>query len=125
MKFSISIGKYHASWAHSIVSQLLFVCIYFVCSKISCPLRHGLSGPNLSYEVRFKDALNSKKPQGAMADLVSFVKQQHETTKKVNQPCSGIIYVHKREDCQALATQICKVRLMKNDVFSDAVLVNL
>mmetsp|Transcript_2221 Transcript_2221/g.4217 ORF Transcript_2221/g.4217 Transcript_2221/m.4217 type:complete len:988 (-) Transcript_2221:221-3184(-) len=63
---------------------------------------------NISYEVRFKDSLNATKPQGAMADVVAVVKKQHEIANKADQPCSGIIYVHKREDCQSLATQISK-----------------
>lgn len=63
---------------------------------------------NISYEVRFKDSLDTIKPQGAMADLVSVVKKQHDTAKQNNQPCSGIVYVHKREDCTSLATQLSK-----------------
>ena len=39
---------------------------------------------------------------------MAVVKKQHEIAKKADQPCSGIIYVHKREDCQSLATQISK-----------------
>lgn len=69
--------------------------------------------PNIKYEVRFKDSLNTLKPQGAMADLVAVVKEQHGSHKKKNTPCSGIVYVHKREDCQSLATQIFKVRLQQ------------
>lgn len=61
--------------------------------------------PNISYEVRFKDSLNATK-LGALMDVVAEVKRQHEATK--NQPCSGIIYVHKREDCESLAKQISK-----------------
>ena len=63
--------------------------------------------PNISYEVRFKDSLNATKPHGALMDVVAEVKRQHEATKK-NEPCSGIIYVHKREDCESLAKQISK-----------------
>ena len=59
--------------------------------------------PNISYEVRFKDSLNAT-TQGALMDVVAEVKRQHEATN--NQPCSGIIYVHKREDCESLAKQI-------------------
>ncbi|ACI64565.1 predicted protein, partial [Thalassiosira pseudonana CCMP1335] len=46
--------------------------------------------PNISYEVRYKDSL------------------QHDVAEKAKQPCSGIIYVHKREDCTTLAIQISK-----------------
>jgi len=69
--------------------------------------------PNLSYEVRFKDSLNTTKPQGAMADLVAVVKKQHSIAKKANRPCSGICYVHKRDDCQSLTLQIAKVSLIR------------
>ena len=62
--------------------------------------------------VRFKDSLNATKPQGAISDLVDVVKKQHTNAKIKNQPCSGIIYVHKRQDCQALAAQISKVRFV-------------
>ncbi|KAL7551933.1 hypothetical protein ACHAWF_015156 [Thalassiosira exigua] len=68
--------------------------------------------PNLSYQVRFKDSLNATGVQGgsggAVQDMLSIIKLQHEIAKKANQPCSGIVYVHKREDCQSLATQIFK-----------------
>ena len=55
--------------------------------------------PNLTYEVRFKDSLNAVSPQGAILDLVTFVKKQHDAASSNGEPCSGIIYVHKREDC--------------------------
>ncbi|KAL7537949.1 hypothetical protein ACHAXR_009126, partial [Thalassiosira sp. AJA248-18] len=68
--------------------------------------------PNISYEVRFKDSLNTTKPEGAIADLVAVVKKQHEIANKTNQPCSGIIYVHKRDDCSSLSAQIRKTGLV-------------
>jgi RecQ family ATP-dependent DNA helicase len=64
--------------------------------------------PNITYEVRFKDSLNAVKPQGAITDLVTFVKKQHDTAMSNSQPCSGIIYVHKREDCHGLASQLSR-----------------
>jgi ATP-dependent DNA helicase RecQ len=64
--------------------------------------------PNITYEVRFKDSLNALKPQGAVMDLATFVKKQHHNASSNGQPCSGIIYVHKREDCQGLASHIAK-----------------
>eukprot|EP00957_Ditylum_brightwellii_P192676 14671173-Ditylum_brightwellii.AAC.1 len=45
---------------------------------------------------------------GAMGDLVKFVKQQHSTHDSKNEPCSGIVYVHKREDTARLALQITR-----------------
>ncbi|KAL9184396.1 hypothetical protein ACHAXT_002482 [Thalassiosira profunda] len=64
--------------------------------------------PNLTYEVRFKDSLNTTSQGGALADLVSVVKKEHGAANKENQPCSGIVYVHKKDDCQSLAAQIAK-----------------
>ena len=63
--------------------------------------------PNIEYKVKYKDSLNTE-PQGAINDLIKEVKTQHITAEKANQPCAGIIYVHKREDCKSLATQIYK-----------------
>lgn len=63
---------------------------------------------NIHYEVRFKDSLNATKSDGAMGDLVAFVKAQHDAAKERNEPCSGIIYVHKREDCSSLAARVGK-----------------
>ena len=64
--------------------------------------------PNLTYEVRFKESLNAVSPLGAILDLVTFVKKQHDAASSNGEPCSGIIYVHKREDCQGVASHIAK-----------------
>lgn len=63
--------------------------------------------PNIEYKVKYKDSLNTD-AQGAINDLIKEVKNQHVTAEKAKQPCAGIIYVHKREDCLSLATQIYK-----------------
>ena len=69
----------------------------------SCQLLMGsFNRPNISYEVRFKDAL-AKRPKGALLDLIGEVERQHEGAKE---PRSGIIYVHKREDCDSIAKAI-------------------
>ena len=64
--------------------------------------------PNITYSVRFKDSLNALTPQGAIIDLCEFVKEQHNIASAKGQPNSGIVYVHKREDCQPLALHIAK-----------------
>jgi len=64
--------------------------------------------PNITYSVRFKDSLNALTPQGAIIDLCEFVKEQHNIASAKGQPTSGIVYVHKREDCQSLALHIAK-----------------
>lgn len=43
-----------------------------------------------------------------MEDLVALVQQQHAAAKSASSPCSGIIYVHKREDCETLARELTK-----------------
>ena len=70
---------------------------------------------NISYEVRYKALLESGGGggggggggDGALSDLVSFVKSQHKNSPK-NQ-CSGIIYCFKRKDCEKLAKQISRL----------------
>ena len=37
---------------------------------------------------------------------MALVKEQHENAE--HRPCSGIVYVHKREDCRVLAGHISK-----------------
>ena len=64
--------------------------------------------PNISYEVRYKDALDGVVPNGSIADLIRFVKDQHAESKRKKNPCSGIVYVHKRQDTDVLANQIRK-----------------
>ena len=53
---------------------------------------------NITYEVRYKDNIDSTNPRGAMEDLTAFIRQEHETAKASGVPASGIVYVHKRAD---------------------------
>jgi superfamily II DNA helicase RecQ len=64
--------------------------------------------PNISYEVRFKDSLDATSPGGAMANLVGFIQEQHVKAAQRSIPCSGIVYCHKRQDTEDLATQVAK-----------------
>jgi len=64
--------------------------------------------PNISYEVRYKDSLDAMKPGGAIGDLISFIKQQHEKASNDAYFCSGIVYVHKRQDTSFIANQITR-----------------
>ena len=61
---------------------------------------------NIMYEVRYKEYLNHIEPDGALGNLITFVKSQH--TSKMPSPCAGIIYVHKRTDAASIALQITK-----------------
>jgi len=64
--------------------------------------------PNISYEVRFKQSLDAMSVNGAMGDLVDLVQQQYTAAAAESRPCSGIIYVHKRQDCDTLAKELTK-----------------
>lgn len=73
------------------------------------PLHIGsFNRPNISYEVRYKQSLDAMSVNGAMGNLVELVREQHAAAAKDCRPCSGIIYVHKRQDCEALAKEITK-----------------
>jgi len=63
---------------------------------------------NITYEVRYKDNIDSTSPRGAMGDLTAFIRQEHETAKASGFPASGIVYVHKRADASMLAQRICR-----------------
>ena len=69
--------------------------------QVPCHLS-SFNRPNINYQVRFKDSLDAMRPGGAVGDLVQFIKEQH----KQSTPCSGIVYVHKRDDTSFIAKQI-------------------
>ena len=54
---------------------------------------------------------NATAIEGALIDLTKVIQKQHEIAEKEKEPCSGIVYVHKREDCVSLAARISKVIL--------------
>ena len=70
--------------------------------QVPCHLS-SFNRPNISYQVRFKDSLNAMRPGGAIADLVALIKEKHGQSLL---PCSGIVYVHKRDDTSYIAKQI-------------------
>lgn len=59
--------------------------------------------PNISYEVRYKDSLDAMRHGGAIDDLLALIKEKHS---KSAEACSGIVYVHKRDDTTFIAKQI-------------------
>lgn len=61
---------------------------------------------NIFYKVRYKDALEQVNPTGAVGDLVQFIQKQHNRCQE--KQCSGIIYVHSRQETEQLARQIHK-----------------
>lgn len=82
----------------------------------SCPLHIGsFDRPNIFYKVKYKDSLDNP-----LEELVKYVKGRHAPSKttstesngngkhKVTEECSGIVYVHKREDTYMIARAISK-----------------
>eukprot|EP00566_Odontella_aurita_P002706 CAMPEP_0113582098 /NCGR_PEP_ID=MMETSP0015_2-20120614/31702_1 /TAXON_ID=2838 /ORGANISM="Odontella" /LENGTH=969 /DNA_ID=CAMNT_0000486685 /DNA_START=195 /DNA_END=3101 /DNA_ORIENTATION=+ /assembly_acc=CAM_ASM_000160 len=63
---------------------------------------------NISYEVRYKANIDAAKPRGAIGDLVDVVRQQHAGARSRKEKCSGIVYVHKRDDTQMLAHRLSR-----------------
>lgn len=78
-----------------------------------CPLHIGsFDRPNIFYKVKYKDSLD--KP---LEELVKYVKGRHASSKKKlsengsqngAEECSGIVYVHKREETSMIARAISK-----------------
>ena len=77
----------------------------------NCPLHIGsFDRPNIFYKVKYKDSLDNP-----LEDLVKYVRGRHASAKnkaKENQnqaeECSGIVYVHKREETYMIARAITK-----------------
>lgn len=63
---------------------------------------------NIFYKVYMKDGLEAQSPGSSMDDLAKFIKKQHKRAKKAGEPCSGIVYCHKREDTTYLSREIEK-----------------
>lgn len=62
---------------------------------------------NIEYVVKYKDHMGDVE---AMNDMISTIKKQHAKAQKNGAPCSGIVYVHKREDTLMISSQLQKVR---------------
>lgn len=64
--------------------------------------------PNIFYKVKYKDSLDANTAGGAKDDMVRFIQKQHKRCAEKEVPCSGIIYVHKRNDTTEIAHLIRK-----------------
>ena len=62
--------------------------------------------PNIYYTVAYKDVLDQQRPDGAFQHLIQFITNLHQTAERQSEPCSGIVYVHKRDDTTDLAERI-------------------
>ena len=82
----------------------------------NCPLHKGsFDRPNIFYKVKYKDSLDNP-----LEELIKYVKCRHasnnkqkskenkNTNKEEAEECSGIVYVHKREDTYMIARAISK-----------------
>lgn len=78
------------------------------------PLYKGsFDRPNIFYRVRYKDAhmlqtkynnnTNGDGGGGALQDMIHWIVKQHRKHAHKEEKCSGIVYVHKREDTQLIA----------------------
>ena len=64
--------------------------------------------PNIFYKIHYKDALEAISTGGSLIDLSKFISKQHRRAKRDGKECSGILYVHKRDDTTFLAKEITK-----------------
>jgi ATP-dependent DNA helicase RecQ len=70
----------------------------------NCPLHVGsFDRPNIFYKVIFKDAI-----ENPLQDLIKSILKTHKMCDKQGAPCSGIVYVHKREETSTIAAAISK-----------------
>jgi ATP-dependent DNA helicase RecQ len=70
----------------------------------NCPLHVGtFDRPNIFYKVVFKDAI-----ENPLHDLIQSILKTHRMCDKQAAPCSGIVYVHKREETSMIAAAISK-----------------
>lgn len=64
--------------------------------------------PNIFYKIHYKDALDAITTGGSLIDLSKFISKQHKRAKRDGKECSGILYVHKRDDTTFLAKEITR-----------------
>jgi ATP-dependent DNA helicase RecQ len=80
-------------------------------------LQGSFDRPNIFYKIKYKDAYGvtsggssggggCNTPTSALQDMVSWIVQQHVKAQARNEKCSGIVYVHKREDTAFIANRI-------------------
>jgi len=72
----------------------------------NCPTHKGsFDRPNIYFKVKYKDGLDNP-----LDELVKSIKTRHKPSKSEgeNKECSGIVYVHKREDTFMIARAISK-----------------
>lgn len=69
-----------------------------------CPLHVGsFDRPNIYYKVKYKDSMDNP-----IQDLIQIISENHRICAENRAPCSGIVYVHKREDTTMIASAISK-----------------
>lgn len=80
----------------------------------NCPVFQGsFDRPNIFYKVRYKESLDLKgssstigAPASALDDMVTWIVKKQLQHQQRNEKCSGIVYVHKREDTSLIAQRI-------------------
>jgi ATP-dependent DNA helicase RecQ len=70
----------------------------------NCPLHVGsFDRPNIFYKIKFKCAIDNP-----IQDLVKSIVTFHRRYDTEGAPCSGIVYVHKRDETSLIAAAISK-----------------
>lgn len=66
--------------------------------------------PNVSYEVRYKDSMvmGTGGDDAALKDLIRTIQREHRKANVEGVPCSGIVYVHKRDDTTMITKKLQK-----------------
>lgn len=82
--------------------------------EVPC-LTSSFNRENIMYEVRYKDILDSEKPNGSFLDLIQLIQKFHtDNTATTKDTMSGIIYVLKRDDTATLTEKIQKACTKQN-----------
>ena len=66
--------------------------------------------PNIFYKVKYKDTFKNKM-KSALQDLVDYIKKWHDQARMESKNCSGIVYVHKRDDTTLIANALRQARI--------------
>ena len=71
----------------------------------NAPLLQGsFDRPNIFYKVKYKH-------DGALDEMIQWIAKQHTKSNTPKEKCSGIVYVHKREDTSFIASRIRQLKI--------------
>ncbi len=67
-------------------------------------LKGSFDRPNIFYKVKYKH-------DGTLDEMIKWIVQQHSKSAIRNEKCSGIVYVHKREETSQIARRISQQKI--------------